>query len=470
MLEYYWFDINLRYGEIIMQLMLKDKKFYKSLVNIALPITLQNLVMSSVNMLDTLMITRLGDANIAAVGLANQVFFFFSLILFGVNSGSSIFVAQFWGKKDVKNIRRILGLAIIICGAVSIIFTIGALFIPETLMNVFTHEKDVVELGVKYLRIIALSYLVTAVSFAYNTALRSIGLAKVPMFISIVALVVNGTFNYLLIFGKFGFPRMEIEGAALATLIARIVELILVLYITYRSKNALAGRMNELIDVSKDFVIKYFKTAFPVIVNEFFWSLGTVLYSVAYARIGKEATSAIQIANTVQNFFLVFSRGLSSACAVMIGNKIGEGSREDAISYARTFIIIGPILGIILGIILFAFTPLIMTLFDTVSAAVYDYTVKALIVVSATMSIKIVNGLLIVGIFRSGGDTRFSMFLEMGSVWLVGVPMAFFGALVLKVPVYMVLALVSLEEVVKAIIGIPRLISNKWVRNVVEHM
>lgn len=453
-----------------MELVLKDKDFYKKLTNIALPITLQNLIMSSVNMVDTLMITQLGDANIAAVGLANQVFFFFSLILFGVNSGSSIFVAQFWGKKDVKNIRRILGLALLICGTISIIFTIGALFVPELLMRIFTDEKDVVEIGVQYLRVIAISYLATAVSFTFNTALRSVGQAKVPMFVSMVALVINTVFNYFLIFGKFGFPEMGAAGAALATLIARVVEMILILYITYNTRNALAAKLHELIDISKDFVVKYFKTAAPVIINEFFWSLGTVMYSVAYARIGKEATSAVQIANTIQNIFLVLSRGMSNACAVMIGNEIGAGNKEKSIAYARTFIIIGPALGIILGVILFTSTPLIMTLFNNVSAQVYDYTTKILMVISITMSIKIINGLLVVGIFRSGGDTRFSMFLEMGSVWLVGVPMAFFGALVLKVPVYWVLALVSLEEVVKVAIGIPRLLSNKWVRNVVEHM
>lgn len=453
-----------------MELVLKDKDFYKKLTNIALPITLQNLIMSSVNMVDTLMITQLGDANIAAVGLANQVFFFFSLILFGVNSGSSIFVAQFWGKKDVKNIRRILGLALLICGTISIIFTIGALFVPELLMRIFTDEKDVVEIGVQYLRVIAISYLATAVSFTFNTALRSVGQAKVPMFVSMVALVINTVFNYFLIFGKFGFPEMGAAGAALATLIARVVEMILILYITYNTRNALAAKLHELIDISKDFVVKYFKTAAPVIINEFFWSLGTVMYSVAYARIGKEATSAVQIANTIQNIFLVLSRGMSNACAVMIGNEIGAGNKEKSIAYARTFIIIGPALGIILGVILFTSTPLIMTLFNNVSAQVYDYTTKILMVISITMSTKIINGLLVVGIFRSGGDTRFSMFLEMGSVWLVGVPMAFFGALVLKVPVYWVLALVSLEEVVKAAIGIPRLLSNKWVRNVVEHM
>lgn len=453
-----------------MKLMLKDKKFYKTLSSVALPITLQNLVMSSINMLDTLMITMLGDANIAAVGLANQVFFFFSLILFGVNSGSSIFVAQFWGKKDVKNIRKILGLALIICGGISIVFTIGALFIPELLMRIFTNEKDVIELGVKYLRIIGFSYLITAISFSFNTALRSIGQAKIPMFISMVALVINVVFNYLLIFGNFGFPEMGIRGAALATLISRTVEMTLVLFIVYRNGNALAAKFHELFDISKDFVYSYFKTATPVIINEFFWSLGTVMYSVAYARIGKEATSAVQISNTVQNIFLVVARGMASACAVMIGNKIGANKKETAISYARTFSILGPTIGVVLGVILYLLIPFIMTLFNNVSAEVYDYTIKLLIVIAFTMNIKTINGLLIVGIFRSGGDTRFSMYLEMGSVWLVGVPLAFIGALVLKLPVYWVSVLVIFEEVVKAAIGIPRMLSNKWVRNIVEEM
>lgn len=453
-----------------MKTTLKDKNFYKLLAAIALPITLQNLIMSSVNLVDTLMITQLGDANIAAVGLANQLFFFFSLILFGVNSGSSIFVAQFWGKRDIINIRRILGLALTICGGVSLIFTTGAFFAPGFIMRIFTKEKDVVELGIKYLRIISISYVLTAISFSYNTALRSIGQAKIPMFASVAALFANTILNYLLIFGKFGFPEMGIEGAALATLISRIIEMTLVLSVVYFRNNALAAKINELLDLNKDFVAKYFKTAAPVIINEFFWSLGTVMYSIAYARIGKEATSAVQIANTIQNFFFVLSRGMSSACAVMIGNEIGAGNKEKSIAYSRTFIILGPLLGIVLGIILYLTTPTIMTLFNNVSAEVYEYTSKILIVISLVMSIKIINGLLIVGIFRSGGDTRFSMFLEMGSVWLVGVPLAFFGALVIKAPVYWVLAMVNCEEIVKAAIGIPRLISNKWVRNVVEDM
>ena len=453
-----------------MQLILKDKNFYKVMLGIALPIVLQNLISSSLNMVDTLMITSLGEASIAAVGLANQVFFFFVLILFGINSGSSIFVAQFWGKRDVKNIRRILGIALMIGGALSIIFAASAFFMPKAIMRIFTKDIEVVELGVKYLRIVSISYLLTAVSFSFSVASRSIGQAKVPMIVSAIALLVNTLFNYLLIFGKLGFPQMGIEGAALATLISRIIEMVLILFITYSSRNALAAKPRELLDISASFLAKFFKTTTPVILNEFFWSLGMVMYSIAYARIGKEATATVQISTTIQNIFMVVSMGLANACAVMIGNKIGADNKEEGITYAKTFSVLGPTIGIILGILLYFLSPIILLLFDKLSPEVYYSARRMLIVISVTMSIRTFNAILIVGILRSGGDTKFSMFLEMGSVWLVGVPLAFLGALVFKLPVYWVLAMVSLEEVVKATIGIPRLLSMKWVRNVVEHM
>ncbi len=453
-----------------MQLILKDKNFYKTMLGIALPIALQNLISSSLNMVDTLMITELGNSNIAAVGLANQVFFFFALILFGINSGSSIFVAQFWGKRDVKNIRRILGIALMIGGALSIVFATSAFFMPKAIMKIFTKEIDVIELGVRYLKIVSISYLLTAVSFSFSVASRSIGQAKVPMIVSAIALLINTAFNWLLIFGNFGFPQLGIEGAALATLISRIIEMALILFITYRNRNALAAKPRELLDISADFLAKFFKTTTPVILNEFFWSLGMVMYSIAYARIGKEATATVQISTTIQNIFMVMSMGMANACAVMIGNKIGADNKDEALTYAKTFSILGPATGIILGGLLYLLSPVVLKLFNNLTPEVYYSARRMLIVISLTMSIRIFNAILIVGILRSGGDTKFSMFLEMGSVWLVGVPLAFLGALVLKLPVYWVLAMVSLEEVVKATVGIPRLLSMKWVRNVVDHM
>lgn len=446
-----------------------DKTFFKTMLSIALPITLQNFISSSLNMVDTVMVGELGEIQIAAVGLANQLFFLFSLLLFGINSGTSIFISQFWGKRDIPNIRRVMGIALLSGGFLSVLFTLVALIAPEIVLHAFTKDRSVIMYGTGYLRIVSLSYLITAISFSYSFACRSIGHAKLPMAVSAISLVTNTILNYLLIFGKFGFPNMGVEGAALATLVARIVEVVLLLGVIYHKKYVLASRLDEMFKLSHDFVMKFFKTTAPVILNEGFWSLGMTMYSAAYARIGTGAVAAVQIANTVQNLFMVIFFGLGNACAVMIGNKIGANKNETAIEYAKKFSVMGPSLGIFMGLLLILSSRHILRLFN-VSSGVGDDVVKILFIISLIMAVKVFNILLVVGILRSGGDTKYSMFLEMGSVWLVGVPLAFLGALYFKLPIYMVVALVSLEEVVKAAVGIPRFISKKWVKNVVEHM
>ncbi len=447
----------------------KDRYFYKTMITIALPITLQNLISSSLNMVDTVIIGRLGESKIAAVGLANQYFFLLNLILFGINSGSSIFIAQFWGKGDTKHIRKVLGIALITGGIVSIIFTIGAFVAPQFILSLFTNDSIVIELGSEYLKVISLSYFITSISFAYGFASRSIGQAKLPLIVSGISLGINTFLNYALIYGLFRMPKMGIRGSALGTLIARIVEVILLLSIVYRENGVLAGKLKEMLTPTKEFVFKYFNTTLPVILNESFWSLGMTMYSAAYARISTGAVAAVQISNTIQNLFMVVFFGLGNACAVMIGNKIGANEKVTAIKYANKFSIIGPLLGIVTGGIVIIISPYILKLFK-ISSEVYSDAYKILIVMAIFMGIKVFNILLVVGILRSGGDTKFSMFLEIGSVWLIGVPLAFLGGLVWHLPVYIVVALVSLEEIIKTLIGIPRLISKKWVRNVVEHM
>lgn len=451
----------------------KNKDFFKVMMSIAIPITLQNLIASSVNMLDTLMITSLGKESLAAVGLANQVFFFYTVTIFGVATGSSIFIAQFWGKKDTKNIGRILGISLAIASILGIIFTLAALIIPEFIMKIFSNDAEVIRLGVDYLRIVSLSYIITGISFTYAVASRSIGQAKMPMVTSMVSFVTNALFNYLLIFGKFGFPQLGIKGAAYGTLIARAIEISLIMYSIYsnnRKPNPLAQNINAMTDWNKDFIKKYFNTAYPVILNEAFWSLGTVLYSLAYAKIGTEAAAAVQILNTVQNIFMVMTRGLANACTVMVGNKIGADEENEAIGYANSFMILSASLGLVLGIMLFFTTDAILIFFRNLSPSLYDASKKLLIVSAIFFFVKSFNATLIVGVLRGGGDTKFSMILEMGSVWLVGVPLAFWGALVLKLPVHLVSVMVCMEEVVKAAIGMPRIISKKWVTNVIKDM
>jgi putative MATE family efflux protein len=441
-----------------------DKKFFKALLRLAVPIVLQNLVLSSLNLVDTIIIGGLGERAIASVGLANQYFFLLNLLLFGITSGSSIFTAQYWGNKDIKNIKRVLGICLITGGLAALIFTIGGLLIPEQILGIFSTDKDVIILGGQYLRIIAFSYIITSISFAYSFTLRSTGQVKIPMFVSITALGINTLLNYTLVYGYFDLPKMGVQGSALATLIARIIEMALLLFIVYKTKNVIAGRLKELLDLSADFIKNFFKVTIPVIMNESIWALGVTLYSVVYARMGTEVIASTNISSTIERITWVIFMGLGNACAVMIGNKIGEGDEKEAFIYAKRFIILGPSLAIIGGILVYFNSHFILSAYK-VSPTVYNYAAKNLIVFSIFLWVKVFNFTSIVGILRSGGDTKFCLFLDTSGVWLIGVPLAFLGGLVWHLPVYWVYTLVFMEEVYKLILGLPRILSKKWINN-----
>lgn len=449
----------------------EKNNFYKEMVGIALPITLQNLIANSVNMLDTLMISSLGEKSLAAVGFANQVFFLYSVTIFGIVTGSSVFIAQFWGKRDSENIRRVIGVSLTLSIILGLIFSIAVLVAPDSIMGIFSKDVEVINLGIEYLTIVVFSYIITGISFTFSVASRSIGQAKMPMIVSIISFLTNALFNYLLIFGKFGFPRLGIRGAAYGTLIARIVEILFILYAVYSdSMSPLAGNIKEMTNWNKKFLKRYFSTTSPVMINEALWSLGNVMYSIAYSKIGTEAAASVQILNTVYNLFMVFARGMANSCTVMVGNKIGAGEEDVAIDYANRFLRISALTGLALGGVLYIGSDLILKIFKNLSPGVYATSKKLLTVLSIFFFLKAMNSTLIVGVLRGGGDTKFSMKLEMAAVWLVGVPLAFLGATVMELPVHLVLVLVYMEDVLKAVIGIPRVISKKWVKNVIQDM
>ena len=443
----------------------KDKAFMKGMLAIAVPVAIQNLISSSVNMIDTLMISSLGQASIAAVGLANQVFFLYILITFGINSGSSIFIAQFWGKEDIPSIKKVMGLAITLSTIAGTIFTIAAFFFPTQIMSILIKEPEVIKLGAEYLRIVSLSYTITAISFAFSISLRTTGRPNVPLKVSIISFLTNTVFNYILIFGHLGFEPMGVKGAAIGTLIARIVEILLILYAIYGTKSILAANVRELMSWHKDFLKKYIETTYPVVLTEGFWALGQVLYAMAYARIGEEATAAVQLTNTIQNLFFVVVRGLANACNIMVGAKIGGGDEKVAYDYAIRFIYLSTISGLALGVIM-ALTPdIILKLFRGLDPSLYNTSRALLIVLGITFVIRVYNTIAIVGVLRAGGDTKIAMRIDLGTVWLIGVPLAFIGALVLKLPIHQLVLLVTLEEVVKALVGIPIIKSGKWIKN-----
>ncbi|KUO75786.1 MAG: MATE family efflux transporter [Clostridia bacterium BRH_c25] len=446
-----------------------DRHFFSQMYKIALPITMQNLVLASLNLVDNIMIGGLGETAIAGVGLANQYFFLLNLLLFGIVSGSSIFTAQFWGTKDIKNIRKVLGICIITGGAGAFLFSIGGLFFPNEILGIFSKDPIVIQLGTQYLRIVLFSYVITAVTFAYSFVLRSIGNAKTPLVVSVIALGTNTVLNYLLINGYMGFPRMGVAGAAVATVIARALEMVMLLWIVYSKQDVTAASIREMTDLTAGFVKQFFKVTVPVILNESMWALGVTMYAIAYARMGTEVIASINITSTIERIVWVVFMGFGSACAVMIGNQIGSGDDKQVFLYAKRFAIIGPAAAILTGIFVILISRWMLIPYK-VSPIVLDYAHKNIIVFCLFMWAKVFNYINIVGILRSGGDTTFCLLLDTCGVWLVGVPLAFLGGLVFHLPIYWVYALVQVEEVIKLIIGIPRLASKKWINNLTTEM
>lgn len=451
----------------MLNLNFKDKSFYNKMFTISVPIMLQNLMSSVLNMIDTVMVGALGEAQLAAVGLANQVFFVFFLLIYGINSGCGIFIAQYWGSRDEGNIRRTVGFSVVVGALVGVFFTLVVLYLPKQIMQLFTTDNAVIEYGISYMRYVSFGYVLTSVSIAYSFAARNIGDVSVPMIIGAASLIINGVFNFVLIFGYLGFPRLEVEGAAIATVLARLIETIALVCWVYevRKDKVISPKIEDIKKLNLNYIKNILITAIPVILNDVFWALGMTMYSAAYARIGTTAIAAIQIANTAQNIFIVISIGLASSCAVMLGNEIGSGDKPKAILYAKRFLIIGTSAGLLLGILLIAISPIVLMMFSN-TQAVQQLAQKIMLIMGIFLWCRFTNSILVVGILRSGGDTTFSMILETCSVWLVGVPLAFAGALWWHLPVYAVYTLISLEELIKAYFGIKRVRSNKWVRDV----
>lgn len=443
----------------------RDRTFLSKASMIALPVAMQQLLNSLVNMIDNLMIGQLGEVPIAAVGLANKVFFVFTLLVFGCCSGAGVLAAQFWGRQDKLNIRRVLGISLIIGIIGSLLFAIPSVLIPEKVMRIFTPSRDAITIGAQYLAIAALSYPFTAISQVYVAMLRSVEQAKLPVFTSCVAIVINVIANYILIFGKFGAPALGVAGAAYGTLIARICECLVLLIVIYGRKLVLAANIKELFTgYPKSLLREYVKTSSPVIANEFMWGLGTTIYFLAYGRMGDQAVAAITLSTTVQDLFLVFFAGLSSATAIILGHELGAGHLDLARKDAKLFLWLQFDMVLVLGTMLYLLRWKFIGLFD-ISPEVAELVSKCIIVFILAMPAKMFNYVNIVGILRSGGDTKACFLLDTVSVWAVGIPMAFLGALALKLPVHIVYGMVMLEEVMKLIFGYFRYKKEIWVKN-----
>ncbi len=445
-----------------------DRKFYSVMLKIALPIAAQSLVFNLLNAVDVLLIGQLGATSVAAVALSNQWTFLMNLFLFGTGSGTAIFTAQFWGREDVPNLRRAAGIGLGVGLAGSALFTLVGLLAPAQVLTVYTNDPAVVILGAPYLRIVALSYVFTALTTLFGITLRTTRNVKLPVGVSIGALILKTALSYVLIFGYLGFPRLGIEGAAIATVIARVLECGVLLALTYRWRLPAALRPRDLRGLERAFTRTFAVTVVPVVLNELFWALGTSVYAAIYARIGTDSMAAVNIASTIEGVALVPLFGVGNACAIILGNAIGGGDSPLARDYSRKFLALAIALGLGLGTLIFAASRFILDAYNISPQAKLDAQ-GVMTVMACALWLKAANLLIVVGILRSGGDTKFSLAIDVGPMWLLGIPLALLGAFVLDLPVYTVVMMVLVgDEFTKFCLGMWRFRSGLWIRNVVQ--
>ena len=413
------------------------------------------------------MVGQLGSVEIASVGLGNQIYMLLNMVLFGISSGGAIFIAQFWGKKENSGIWKMEGVMFSFSMVIALIFTFASVFFPKFLIGLYSKDFQVIEIGARYLRIVAFSFPFFAMSFAFSMALRSTEHVKLPMVATMISLVLNAILNYLLIFGIGFFPSLGIVGAAIATCISRIVECFILFIVAYSKKYEVASSVKNLFSFTFFEVRKFIKIAFPVIINEAIWGLGTSMHSLIMGRTSTEAISAFNITGTISQITWVFFIGVGNAAGIIIGKKIGEGNETEARKYANTLSWFMPVMAIFIGLLLIPISKFLPFMFN-VEANILVQAKMMLMILMCCYPLNAFNMCWVVGICRAGGDTVFAAIIDVCFMWIIAIPLAACVAYFTNVQPYIIYICLLSEQIFKAIVGFYRIKSGKWLHNVVE--
>ena len=442
-----------------------DKKiFYKKVAVITLPILLQNLLDAAVNSADVLMLNYVGQTAISAAALATQYSSILFMFFYGIGAGASILAAQYYGKGDLKSVAKVQGIALRYTLVICVILTGLCLLVPRGLMRIFTPEEELIALGATYLRVVGFGMIFWGISAIYCSVLRSVGRTMIVTVLEAVALITNVVLNAVFIFGLFGAPKLGLVGVALATAIARILQFILCLIVSARSKDVKISvryilQKNPLLH--KDFI----KMSVPAILNDVAWGLAFSVYSVIYGHLGSDVVAANSIVSTVRNLGTVLCYGLASGGGILVGQILGTGNIEDGKESGRILLRLAIYAGIVGGLIVAAISPFALKMAQITDVA-KDYLKFMLMVNTVYITGTSVNTMLIAGVFRAGGETRFGLICDVIDMWVYAVPLGMLSAFVFKFPVKIVYLLICTDEFVKWPWVFKYYRSFKWAKNI----
>ncbi len=440
-----------------------NKLFYRNLIRISLPIALQSLMLALVAACDALMLGRVAQEQMTAVSLATQIQFVQNMFLSAATAAGAILGAQYWGKGDKRTLEDIFDLMLIFCGMVSILFFLACELCPGALMSIFAGDKQLISIGSSYLRIAGWSYLITGVSQCYLTIMKVTENVRAGAAISSAAVVINIVFNAILIFGLFGIPAMEARGAALATTIARVIELAICLLISARS-TYIRPAFGRMFKVSKELVKDFFRQCLPLMGGGLCWGIGFTSYTAIMGHMGVDAAAANSVAAVVRDLVCCMCNGIGSAAGIIVGNELGAGRLELGKKYGIKLTKLSFVIGFISTGIVLAVTPLVVNGVLLTDKA-RDYLIWMMVIMSFYMIGRCVNTVTINGVLDGGGDTIFDLYSLIVCMWMIAIPLALCGAFVFHWSPLAVYACTCLDEVGKIPWVMLRVRKYKWVRD-----
>jgi putative MATE family efflux protein len=447
----------------------KDKAFLKRVLIIALPIVIQQLFLTTLGIVDTIMVGNF-ERGVASVGLASQISTIVGTVIFGITVGIGLYIAQYYGERNYENIRKSMALMIIIVFFIALFFNLLAFFFPTQLLGIFSDDEFVLELGSQYLIIASFSYVPNLLAFCFSIGYRNIQKTKVPLVVSIVTALFNVTLNYVLIHGFWFFPRLEVKGAGVATVISSFISIIFYIVHALITKEAIMPRLKDFKGaIRKMFALPKLKRTLPFLINETFFSVGSSLYIVVFNNVGTDAYEGYRIAETVISVMFIIIIGLGTAVGAMIGESLGKKDYEEAKRYSQNFLVIGIVMALALGLISIVFARPLVSIFQNNSPAVVDNAIKLMYVFAIRVSLRVLV-IIMFSIFRAGGLSKFVMFIDSGVMWLIGIPIAFLSYYALGINNIVVLfLLLQIEPVVRLIISFRAYLKNKWAQNVLSN-
>lgn len=440
---------------------IKDKVFYQSLFTVTLPIVAMNVITIGVNMMDTIMLGSFGEVQLSGSSLANDFINIFQILCMGMGCGAAVLTAQFWGSRNIRDLKRTVTIMLWVAVVIAFLFTLAALFVPELIMSIYTKDKSVIESGALYFRWSVPTFLLMGLSLTLTHVLRSVKSVKIPLAASVVSFFVNIFFNWVFIFGHLGAPRMEIAGAALGTVIARVAECTIICIFFFFKDESIGYRLEDMKSRVNDLVSVYFRFSLPVLASDSLLGFGNTAVSIVIGHMGTTYTAAYAIIAMIQRLSTVFTGALGQASHTVVGNMLGAGEKEKAQTASLTLLVISSLIGICAMAFIFFSGEWIISFYN-----ITVETHRVALLMNDAMAIMVffqsLQSVITKGVLRGGGDTLYALCIDAVFLWILSVPLGILTGLVWHMNAFIVLVSLKIDWAVKTVLGICRILSGKW--------